>query len=185
MLIEIRLTLERSFIQQVEKLVDIFRSTVEDSGDFVWVNSKNFFIEIGTKECSFITCPRFYKDFEEKINLVQNWSFSLGTIKRGVSLYRSDMLYFSLGKESDVLRNFAVQLSKNLKVKIKHPFVPRITISYSKLNYGASALSNISAMIKTFNNQLLESDFNPNFKVESVELINKVNQKLLRKFLVN
>ena len=185
MQIDIKLEIENGFKDRLGDLVKVFRSTVDLSGDFVWIEPGDYKIDIGYKKCLLGACSRFYKDFDEFIHRLKQTRFSVNKIKQGISLYRSDMLYFSLGDKADVLREMAEVLAKKFNVVITHPFVPRITIGYSRLNYGASTVSNISRLINTFNRELAESNFDPEFKISSVNFVNKKNQKLLRKLSVS
>jgi hypothetical protein len=184
MLVNIKISLNKTFRNQLRQLVKVFQGTINGAGDFLWVDPDEYFIDLGNKKCTILFCRRFYNNLEMILNDVPNWSFSLGKIRKGVSLYRSDMIYFSLGEEADLLRELANNLEKKLQVNVKHPFIPRITIAYSKENYGVSALNNINGLIKTFNRELLDSDFSRKFQVESVSVFDE-NQKVLRKFLVN
>ena len=182
MLIKIKLELSDEFKIQLSALVKVFRETVQDSAKFVWVDSSEYGIYIGEKKCLVPFCPKFYKKIEKVYKPIKDLSFSISKIKQGVSLYRSDMLYFSLDSNTDKLRELAVMLKNNLNVHIFHPFVPRITIAYSQLNYGSSASSNIIALIKAFNNELFESDFNRSFNIKEMVILEKESQNVLRKF---
>ena len=185
MQVDIKLEIENGFKDRLGDLVKVFRSTIDLSGDFVWIKPEDYIIDIGYKNCFLGVCTHFYKDFEKFVQQLKQTLFSINRIKQGISLYRSDMLYFSLGDRADVLREMAEALSKEFNVVVTHPFVPRITIGYSRLNYGASTVSNISRLINTFNRELAESNFDPSFKISAVNFVNKKNQKLLRKLSVS